>query len=147
MSVHQFQKTRMVTFPLALVLCILAIPQLNLVRAHNNPGFKEVLLTTIDVNHQPLTDGNPMIHSEAFSLDLPKKTIELIWRVADHESDEIMFSVAQGDEVHAEGLVDGANTRILHGDDIRIINVEGAQGPFRLEVFANVIDRSKKADS
>lgn len=119
--------------------------------AHNNPGFKEVLLLTIDVSDQPLADAAMAAHSEPFSLDLPKKTIELIWRIVEEDAaavgDGLVFAVAQGDKLHAEGLTDGANSRILRGGDVRIVNVEGVSAPFRIDIFANVIDRSEKADS
>ncbi len=102
---------------------------------------------TIDVNDQPLPGVASKHHSEAFRLDLPKKTIELIWRIAGDHGEGVVFAVAQGDKLHAEGLTSGGSSRILRGDDIRIVNVEGASIPFRLEIFANVIDRSKKAES
>lgn len=127
-----------VTLTLGLPLMLEA----DFARAHNNPGFKEVLLITIDVNDQPLAEGAAPSHSEAFSLDLPKKTIELIWRIAEDEGEGVVFAVAQGEKLHAEGLMNGANSRILRGGDIRVVNVEGASAPFRLEIFANVIDRS-----
>jgi len=114
----------------------------NFAKAHNNPGFKEVLLVTIDVSHQPLEGDAAQSFSEAFSLELPKKTIELIWKVTDDGGEGVVFAVAQADKLHAEGLTNGANSRILRGDDIRIVNVEGADAPFQLEIFANVIDRS-----
>ncbi|NJM92770.1 MAG: hypothetical protein HC861_09240 [Rhodospirillaceae bacterium] len=116
-------------------------------RAHNNPGFKEVLLTTIEVAAAPLEEGAFAVHSEAFGLDLPKKTIELIWRIRGDEAGAITFGVVQGDKRHAEGLGDGGNSRILRGGGIRIVDVEGASAPFTLEVYANVIDRPKPADS
>lgn len=115
--------------------------------AHNNPGFKEVLLLRIEVAAEPLSEGAFDVHSEAFSLDLPKKTIELIWRVVEGGGEGVTFGVAQGDSMHADGLTDGANSRILRGDDIRIIGVEGASGALAIEVYANVIDRSNPADS
>ena len=110
--------------------------------AHNNPGFKEVLLLTIDVTAEPMAEDPFTIHSEPFSLDLPKKTIELIWRITDSAGDGVTFGVIQGDAPHAEGLIDGANSRILRGGEIRIVDVEGAKGPFSIDVYANVIDRS-----
>lgn len=115
------------------------------VEAHNNPGFKEVLLLTIEVSAEPVTEEPLSAHSEPFSLDLPKKTIELIWRVSDGAAETINFSVAQGDALHAEGLTDGANSRILRGGDVRIVEVGGATGPFSIEIYANVIDRSNPA--
>ncbi len=130
---------------MAFVLLLAAPP--SIVTAHNNPGFKEVLLMTIDVMPEPIGDTAFAVHSEAFSVDLPKKTIELIWRLADGADDGVTFSVAQGDNLHAEGLTDGANSRVLRGDDVRIVDVRGASGPFSIEVYANVIDRSKPADS
>lgn len=111
-------------------------------QAHNNPGFKEVLLLRIEVAAEPLSEGPFAAHSEAFSLDLPKKSIELIWRVVEGTGEGVTFGVAQGDALHAEGLIDGANSRIVRGDDVRIVDVAGASQPFSIEVYANVIDRS-----
>lgn len=133
----------------ALAFCFYPMSNVDMVKAHNNPGFKEVLLITIDVADQPLAGHPTGAHSEPFSLDLPKKTIELIWRIDDAEiaGKGVTFAVAQGDAVHADSLEDGSNSRILRGDDIRIIKVAGAAAPFRIQIFANVIDRSKPADS
>jgi len=119
----------------------------GIVSAHNNPGFKEVLLMTIEVTSEPMLDASRAVHSEAFNVDLPKKTIELIWRIDDGAVEGITFGVAQGETLHAEGLVDGANSRILRGGDVRIVDVQGASGPFSIGVYANVIDRSKPAES
>jgi hypothetical protein len=132
---------------LAMALVGMLIAGTGAPKAHNNPGFKEVLLTTIEVTAEPIETGALAAHSQAFSLDLPKKTIELIWRVAGEGADGVGFSIAQGDALHAEGLHDGGNCRILRGGDIRIVDVTGASGPFSIEVYANVIDRSKPADS
>ena len=118
-----------------------------LIEAHNNPGFKEVLLLTIEVSAEPIAEQPHSAHSEPFSLELPKKTIELIWRIPDGSGTDITFAVAQGDSLHADGLIDGANSRVLRGGDVRIVDVKGASGPFSIDVFANVIDRSKPADS
>ncbi|MGI9420348.1 MAG: hypothetical protein ACR2RA_21195 [Geminicoccaceae bacterium] len=125
--------------PFASALSIAGMP---FAWAHNNPGFKEVLLLTIDVAAEPMAEHPFTIHSEPFSLDLPKKTIELIWRIADGAGDGVTFGVIQGDAPHAEGLTDGANSRILRGGEIRIVDVDGAEGPFSIDVYANVIDRS-----
>lgn len=132
----------LIGLPLLSVLCLLATIPDHLARAHNNPGFKEILLTTIDISDQPMPGDGLQHHSEAFSLDLPKKTIELIWKIEGDGEEGITFAVAQGDKLHAEGLTSGANSRILRGGDVRVVNVEGATAPFRLEIFANVIDRS-----
>lgn len=110
--------------------------------AHNNPGFKEVLLLTVDIDAEPVMAGKLAAYSAPFSLDLPKKTIELIWRIADGVAEGVTFSVAQGDALHAEALSDGANSRILRGGDVRVVDVAGASGPFSISVYANVIDRS-----
>jgi len=131
-------------WPIFLALGLSLALEGDAAKAHNNPGFKEVLLITVDVSDQPLAPGPLPVHSEAFDLDLPKKTIELIWRVEGLAGEAVVFAVAQADTLHAEGLTDGANSRILRGGDIHIVNVEGARAPFRLKVIANVIDRSKK---
>ena len=112
-------------------------------RSHNNPTFKEVLLLTIEVTAEPVADQSFKAYSEPFDLNLPKKTIELVWRVKGGASSEITFAVAKGDKLHASELVDGAKSRILKGGDIRIVNLEGTASPFQIEIYANVIDRSK----
>lgn len=132
---------------LSMVFVFLAATAPSIVSAHNNPGFKEVLLMTIEVKAEPIDDAPFAVHSEAFTIDLPKKTIELIWRIADGAGDGVTFSVAQGDSLNAEGLTDGANSRILRGSEVRIVDVQGASGPISIEVYANVIDRSKPAES
>ena len=129
------------------ILASALIPGAQITEAHNNPGFKEVLLLRIEIATEPLSEGAFATYSEAFGLDLPKKSIELIWRVVEGTGESITFGVAKGDSIHADGLADGANSRILRGDDIRIINVAGAAEPFTIEIYANVIDRSKPADS
>ncbi len=139
------ERRRLLAMPIALVLALMV--GMDRPKAHNNPGFKEVLLLTIEVTAEPLSEGAFAVHSEAFSLDLPKKTIELIWKIADGAGDTVTFAVAQGDALHAEGLADGANSRVVRGDDIRIADVAGASGPFSIEIYANVIDRSKPAES
>lgn len=138
---------RRVALVLICLLCGATLPFATLVRAHNNPGFKEVLLLTIDVTSEPVAAEPFASYSAPFGLDLPKKTIELIWRVADGAGANVTFSVAKGDVLHAEGLTDGANSRILRGDDIRIVDVAGATGPFSISVYANVIDRSTSEGS
>jgi hypothetical protein len=110
--------------------------------AHNNPSFKEVHLLTLEVAKAPL-EGD--IYSEPFALELPKKTIELIWRIAGAKADGVRFSVAKDAKVVAEGLASGDTSNILKGEGYRIVAVEGAGGPFELQVFANVIDRSRPA--
>ena len=132
---------------LSIAVVLLAAAAPSIVSAHNNPGFKEVLLMTIEVTPEPIGEAPFAIHSESFSIDLPKKTIELIWRFADGAVDGVMFSIAQGDRLHAEGLSDGENSRILRGGDVRIVDVRGASAPFSIEVYANVIDRSKPTES
>ena len=144
---QEFRRVWFFIIPMAFVICGINFLHNDLAKAHNNPGFKEVLLITIDVSDQPISEDDAKSYSDAFNLDLPKKTIELIWKVAGDGGEGLTFAVAQGDKLHAEGLTNGATSRILRGGEIRIVNVEGANGPFQLEVFANVIDRSKKADS
>lgn len=112
------------------------------VGAHNNPSFKEVHLLTLEVAGTPLAGD---AHSERFALELPKKTIELIWRVAGEGAENIRFSVARDGEVVAEGLTSGETSNILKGEGFEIVAVEGAAGAFEVEIFANVIDRSSPA--
>ncbi len=142
MKVEQNRLQLSIILSATLVLFLLWSLLSDFAKAHNNPKFKEVLLISIDVNHQPLEGNTAQFHSEAFSLDLPKKTIELIWKITDGGAEDVVFAVAQAGKLHAEGLTSGANSRVLRGGDIRIIDVEGADAPFQLEIFANIIDRS-----
>jgi hypothetical protein len=113
----------------------------NLASAHNNPNFREELLLTLDVSAEPLAAGSPA-HSEPFELDLPARTVELIWRIDGPAAQDITFSVLQDAEVVAEGLGDGSVSRLLRGNGLVIAQVSGADGPFTVEIHANVIDRS-----
>jgi hypothetical protein len=47
--------------------------------------------------------------------------------------------------VVADGLASGDTSNILKGEGYRLVAVQGASGPFELQVFANVIDRSSPA--
>ena len=113
----------------------------GLASAHNNPNFREELLLTLEVTAEPLAAGSPA-HSEPFELDLPARTIELIWRIDGPAAEGITFSVMQDAEVVAERLGDGSVSRLLRGNGLVIAQVSGANGPFTLEIHANVIDRS-----
>ena len=84
-------------------------------------------------------------HSEPFALALPTKTIELIWRVAGAKAGGNRFTVAKDGKAMADDLASGDTSNILKGEGYRIVAVEGADGPFELQVFANVIDRSRPA--
>jgi hypothetical protein len=110
--------------------------------AHNNPSFKEVRLLVLEVAKAPVEDD---AYSEPFTLDLPKKTVELIWRVPGTDVGDIRFSVARDGEMVAEDLASGDTSNIMKGGGYRIVAVKGARGPFELQVFANVIDRSRPA--
>jgi hypothetical protein len=113
----------------------------SLAFAHNNPKFREELVLTVEVAAEPLAPGSPA-HSEPFELALPPRTIELIWRVNGTAADGITFSVIQDAERVAEGLADGSVSRLLRGNGLVIAEVSGAEGPFTVEIHANVIDRS-----
>jgi len=108
--------------------------------AHNNPDFKEVLLTTVEVAATPDAEG---AHSAPFAIaEWPPKTIEFVWRVQGAEAADVTFAVARAGEVVAEGLTDEARSNRFDGEEMTIVDVAGASAPFTLEVYANVIDRS-----
>lgn len=109
-----------------------ALPRLA--RAHNNPTFKEELILTIEVQPKPLGDDGR--HSQTFALDLPKGTIELIWRLAEGKAEA--FSIARGGEVVLAGITPGKNTSLVRGADLAVVQVKGAEGPLKLAVYANI---------
>lgn len=111
-----------------------------LAQAHNNPTFREDLLLSIVVNAAPNDVG---AHSEPFSLAWEKKTVQLIWRVKDGPS-EVRFSIAQNGAEAATDLSHEALSPRLKGDGFTVVNVSGAEVPFTLEIYAKVLDRSKK---
>lgn len=128
---------------------VVAICGLGLVAAasaHNNPGFREVWLLSVEVLAAPL-QADRHAYSEPFAFDLPKKSIELIWRIDGEDVDRITFSVAKDGEVVAQDLTNGANSRIMRGEGYVIVDVTGTKKPFTLQVFANVIDRLTPPES
>jgi len=132
---------RRTVFAASVALFTILMVATDKARSHNNPAFKEVLVLTIEIKAEPIREQPFKAYSEPFDLDLPKKTIELVWRVTDGRAPKVTFAVAQGDKLHAEGLTDGAKSRILKGGDIRIIDLQGVTEPFSIEIYANVIDR------
>jgi hypothetical protein len=117
---------------LALVVWSSAAP------AHNNPNYREVLLATVEVSVEADAAGR---FSAPFAIaEWPPRTIEYVWRVEGAEG--VRFAVVQAGELVAPGLADGATSTRLKGEDLAIVQVEGASGPFVLQVFANVLDRS-----
>lgn len=111
--------------------------------AHNNPSFREELLHTVDVSAGPLAE-NGAAHTEPFTLSPPKGSVELVWRVDSPARDAITFALARGGEVVASDLRDGAVSKLQRGDGFAIVDVAGAEAPFTVRVYANVIDRSRR---
>ena len=133
--------------PAAAVLLTFVVASVPPTRAHNNPSFREELLHTLDVSDRPLAAGDgaaPAANTAPFVLSPPRRSVELVWRVdAPAAKDAISFALAQGGKVVAEGLRDGAVSKLLRGDGFAIVDVTGAEGPFTVRIYANVIDRSR----
>ena len=108
---------------------------------HNNPTFREDLLLTVPVSAEPVA-GDGKAHSEPFSLDWPKKTVQLIWRVVEPEAAQVNFSVTQDGTPVAEQLGHEATSERLQGDGFTVTDVSGAGADFTLEIYAKVLDRS-----
>jgi len=126
-----------------LALAILPLALVSETVAHNNPTFREDLLVTIDVHGEPADDGS---FSEAFSLEWPKKTVQLVWYVAGGDAEKIRFSVSQNAKEMLADVAHGDRTTRLTGSGLTISAVSGANGPFQLAVHARVLDRSIKKD-
>ena len=109
--------------------------------SHNNPTFREDLLLTLDVNAEA-TDGQAF--STPFSVSWDKKTVQLIWRIESPQQDAITFSVAQNGEIVLENIQHDALSKRIEGEGFTIVNVTGAETPFKLMLYAKVLDRSKQ---
>ena len=109
---------------------LLASLLFSFAQAHNNPTLIEQPLAQIQVN--PANEPA----SEPFTIDLPKRAIQLIWRVAG--ADEASFAVQQnGAEVAADLKHEGTSGR-LQGEGFTIAGVSGASAPFTVQIIAKV---------
>ena len=124
---------------LGLCAALTAAPALS----HNNPTFREELLTTVEVTP---ADDPAAPASSPFSLSWPKKTVQLLWRVKDPGpgAEGIGFTVSQDGAPVAEGLKHDASSKRLSGEGFTVTGVSGADSGFVLEVYAKVLDRSQK---
>ena len=97
--------------------------------AHNNPTLVEQSITHIQVT--PDTTA-----SAPFSLHLPKRAIQLIWRI--QGADGASFTLQQNGSSIATDLQHETTTGRLQGDGFTITDVQAASGPFTVEVIAKV---------
>lgn len=124
-----------------LLIAFLPLALIAETSAHNNPTFREDLLLTIDVDNEPTADG---LYSESFSLEWPKKTVQLIWRVSGADAEKIRFSVSQDSKEIFANIAHDDRTGRLKGDGIAVTGVSESSGPFTISVHARVLDRSVK---
>jgi hypothetical protein len=110
--------------------------------AHNNPTFREEWFATLEVASEPLADG---FHTALFALDPPKRTIEIVWRVAAGGPAGVTFSLVRNGEVVAADLQDGAVSRAFRGDGFVIAQVANAPAPFALELYASLAEWQKSS--
>jgi hypothetical protein len=111
------------------------------VSAHNNPAFREDLLLTLDISAEPISEN---AYSQPFTLSWPKKTVQLIWRVISDNPQNVTFAVAQEGTTVLENMQHEDASRRLQGDGLTIVDVSGTGAPFKLEVYAKVLDSSKQ---
>ena len=108
------------------------------VRAHGDPEIHEQRLLTVAVSKDP-APGGAGLFSDAFQLAVPQFTVELLWRVASPEKENIAFSVLSDGTVLLSGLKDGAKSRIPKAERLTIGKVSGANKPFSVEIYAHTI--------
>lgn len=109
--------------------------------AHNNPTFREDLLITVAVDAS--AGGVDGMASETFSLDWPKKTVQLIWRIKADAPADASFDVSQHGETVLRGLTDGTLSNRLQGNGFAITGVK-ADRSFLVEIYAKVLDRREE---
>lgn len=112
-------------------------------RAHNNPTFVEVLLLSVPI-HATASDRG---ESEPFTLDLPKGSTELIWKVVGSDADKVRFSLSVDGEVVAPEMQSGARSKLFRDKTFRVVDVVGGGSDLAVEVYSSVLDRSKKPES
>lgn len=104
--------------------------------AHNNPSFVETLLLTVPVEMGESGTGE----SKPFTLELPERSVELIWKVAGSNAEQVSFSIEVDGEKVAKDMKHGGRSKLFRQKTLRIVDVKGA-GPVTIEVYADVIKR------
>lgn len=107
--------------------------------AHNNPSFVETLVLAVPVEMGESGTGE----SKPFTLDLPERSVELIWKVAGSNAEQVSFSIEADGETVAKDLKHGGRSKLFRKKTLRIVDVKG-KGPVTIEIYADVIDHSKK---
>lgn len=118
-----------------LIAALTVAPATN---AHNNPTFREDRIATVALT----CSGGTCQDSAPFSLALPDKTVQLVWRVDGKAPDGARFAVMQADARLAEGVTDGEATDRFEGDGLKLVDAEGFDGEISVAVYAKVLDRS-----
>ncbi len=122
---------------LSSIVAVAMLSMATMVDAHNNPEFREDLLQTIMVD--PMASPN----SEAFSIEWPEKTVQLIWRVVGvDESVSITLNLLQDGESVAEFASPEGATNRFEGEGFSL-TASDADKAFSVELYAKVLDRSK----
>lgn len=125
-------------------LIVLAATMLHAIAAsaHNNPTFEKRLVAEVRVEAKPDAAG---AYSAPFTLDLPENAIQLYYAVAPAtDGAPVTFAISTDGKILASGLKDGGRSKALRGKDLTIVNVEGASGPFTLQLTVETMVRPKK---
>lgn len=128
-------RARATVWLLSLVAALIAS---NVILAHNNPTFREDLLQTIAV------DPSAAPNSEVFSIEWPDMTVQLIWRVVGiDESSPVTLNLLQDGDSVAEFVSPEGATNRFEGEGFSLA-VDAGETAFSVELYAKVLDRSKK---
>lgn len=121
---------------LALLVSAALVPGAGL--SHNNPSFEKTVVAEVEVEPTAAADGT---HSAPFSLELPEKTIQLLYEIDSDEQDAIRFTLASNAEEVAAGLQHDGKSKPLKAGPLRVVDVTGATKPFKIRVVAEHIVR------
>jgi len=105
--------------------------------AHNNPEIQETLIQTVPV--EVPANGAEVASSEPFQVDLPPRTIEMVWKVEGEKADDVRFSVEADGKTVAADVHHGKVTPRIKTGKYRLVDIKGVSSPLKIEVFANVI--------
>lgn len=110
----------------------------GLAQAHNNPAFAEVLLKKVEIAAGN-AGGNA---SEPFTLDLPERSAELVWKVVGDDGGQVRFSLSVDGELVGSDLQSGSRSRLFRGKTFTVVDVK-SDGPVTIEVYASVIQKAE----
>lgn len=110
----------------------------GLAEAHNNPSFAEVLLKTVAID----AGASGRNASEPFTLELPERSAELVWKVVGDDGGQVRFSLSVDGETVGSDLQSGARSRLFRSKTFTVVDVKSDR-PVTIEVYASVLQKAE----